>query len=551
MDEKQYGLEEIEAELARRAQDDSVGGAIQTGIAHGVTSTINKGEVFLREVLSRVGALDEEQYKKASKAGKVTRAKHAEERLKMKHSTTANVTNFAGEMLPYLALPAAGGIPGAMGGGALAGALENEGDRVGGAVQGAAIAGAVSGAFHGIRKLIPERVPAKEKAFKDMGVRPKRSDLLSAKLKQTSLQKQAQKVVPKEEATTYTRKFTDLLNQRKEHLQSKVDKYMDEVLGGGLGEKVMPDVNAVTSTWYNQVRQQMLRDSSTGAKTFVKKLDGFFAKRPTVREVQQALTRKGEIGGPLESLYTGASKASFDTAQLGTQMVNRIKDNFKIFIQYHNPGSVAKYDRAMALASKKIGTIENMDVTKAIKAGNFDTIISTLSKTTGRQTLKEITKALGPQVREILEKGVVRRAFEKSFSASKGLNVDKFYKTIDAVTKNSGLKMSSQSKAALKGVKYLLQTAEQGKKDYGAVVNMIRDFGGYLWESPVGIKVFTKAAAGSAKDVRAKAILDILSTAAAKTESDFGVEKPEQQQESQGYTLDDIDAELKRRGELK
>lgn len=546
----ELGLEEIEAALGNTSgqsaggteQPQGEGGvmdSIQKGFSAGALKTITKGEVFVKEMLSKAGLVDKKDLRDTQSAYGKVRAKHDRDIAQSSNPTTGSVAQFVGSAAPYMAMPAKTGLQ-ALAAGGTAGAIEDEENRARGAAIGAGAGLALNKAASWWRDKIPERIASKEKAFRDLGVKPTRSQVLNKG------NKSIQEIVPDKPVSTYVEQYEGLLAKRTKEIGDETNRFFNKAMSGGVGDTAFDPV--YSKAVYNKVRPELLRSTEKASRDFVKSMDEFFSGTQDLRAVKDMLRGNGWVGKGVNNLYAKAG----NVAEAGKVTRNALEDSLRGQLKFLNPTAYDDYKAGLNSAMRKITQIENKDITKAVKSGDFDAIISQLSKPTGVKTLKNIERALGPDGRQILQSGILRRTFDKSFSTAGKFNEEAFISKLSAVRSNSGFKFGKQADTYINNMKIMMRAVAEsptpkfgGLGTIGDTVQAIKFGIGKLAESPAGMKLLTKAKFKSPKDVRARKMIDMILRTAVATGAVTGLGNEEDVPDNVNQlSLEEIEAAL-------
>ena len=489
-----------------------------TGIVEGVTDTAEKTTLFLKEMMDLTGVTSAEETEKFKARLGVRRQKREERLANLSDPTVGKVGKFVGETAPFLAT-GAGGLARLVGTGAGIGAIQDEENRVRGAAIGGATAGALGAAGRGVRKLMPSRSKKVAEAFRQEGIKPTRSQLIGkdtvAKQGVNSLEDKAKAFISKEDLSTHSEAFEKLLINREQQAARVADKLITKAFKGDVG-KAKFNFKEVKEQ-YGAIREVLADHESTVAKTALKTLDKAFSKPMTLKEAKNLTIGSGRLSKQVDQAFKDAKDIAGDLMKVR----NTLREGMESRLQTVSPNAFNKFKSGVAASRKKIVEIDNKDITKLIKAGDFDSITTSLTKSTGRKNLARIKKALGPKGNEIMEAGLVKNAFKKSFDKFDVFDSVKFSKTLDDITKSSGLRFNKDLSTFIDNTRTIaksLKTSPQlqfsnasnalsGPENFKAVT-LFKIGINKLLNSRAGIKLTTTSKFKSPDDVRARKFLD-------------------------------------------
>lgn len=542
----------IEADKAAGDVLSDFGESVGTGVREGLISTGEKTTMFIKELLDRTGITSEEGTKTFKAGVGEARRKRKELIESQRFPGVADVSQSAGEILPFLATPG-GTIGKAVLSGAAIGAIESEDDRLGGAALGAGAAGVLGGLVRGGRKLLPQRSGAVTEASRTLGTKATRAQLIGKDSRGTKLlevDEAAKKLVPEESITTLSDDFEKLLKNREDAAGRVANRLIDKAVKGKAGAQKF-EFSEVRDA-YKAIRGSLSQNSETAVKNFITTMDDVMSKPLSIRQAKDLTVGNGKITKQVSKIFRDAPDVAKEAQGVRDLLRKGMEDRLKDL----DPNAFNKFKAGLEISRRKITEIANKDITKSIRSGDFDSIISQLKKADGAKTLKQIQKAMGPKGKDILEAGVVKRAYQKAFDKNNVFDARKFNKTLGDISSSSGLKLSKDLNTFVHNANVMFETIKKNPPTRFAGVSEVGGTQGFkfmtafriglekLLNSKTGIKLTTRAKFKSPQDVRARKLVDDI----VKVGISIGLDKESNQFDVQGLSDDDLLREAERLG---
>ena len=404
--------------------------SVAAGIFAGVPEALDTITLAGTDVMTALGLADEEDVRGVRSAIKEDRSDRNVTLGSQKYPTvakgTALVTELAAEIAgagtvlkPVKAVGSLARIGKGVIAGAGLGALANEEDRAGGALSGAGFAGGAGALGAGISKVV---TPSARKR----------------------IQSTIKKVLPEGEVYDLANSFKRLLISRETTASERAGKLLKFAVRGKTGAH-QNDFKQ-TKDFYKSVKSVLQESDSREAQTALTRLDKAFSGKIPMSQAKEIVAGNAGLNQLIKPLYRRDPAAANKLAELRKVMTAEFKGVLKDI----DPRRLKAYEKGLEISQFKITGIEkNKELTNLIRKGDFGSITTALSKPTGGEAYKQIMKALGPKGQKIMDQGLLKNAFQGSWSKGKHFDAQKLVKTFKDIELNSGHVLDKSVRAAL------------------------------------------------------------------------------------------------------